>query len=351
MDGDGVGWRGAMRDALRQVASGGVREATRTIQQALKARAGHAPAARRGPAYDLGVSLPPPVTREAPRARARPGTALRHPAVAPLRERLFVPVGAEGPRPLLVMLHGCKQDPDDFARGTRMDGAAAARGWYVLYPGQSVHANGSRCWNWFNPRDRVRGEGEDGALMRAVDSIVAAHPIDPARIYVAGLSAGAAMAVVLAANHPERFAAVAAHSGLPYGAASNVPSAFGAMRDGGEMPPLPRTGDYVPLLALHGDADSTVSPRNTDRLVAQWHAWGAEPGWTQMVDSGNAGGRAYRCERWRDRDGRTVLEQWSVAGAAHAWSGGDSAGSYTDAHGADASDLMIRFFEAHARAK
>ena len=386
MDGD-PSFRATMRDALRLVRSGALRDATRTIQAALSrrpssdsngdeasidARVPHdalaAPADAPGPGRGgnaASASIPDSPQHAAdartPRraAPSREPTLLRAPAMppaivrrartsAPLRARLAMPDGAEGSRPLLVMLHGCKQDPEDFARGTRMDRAAHERGWYVLYPAQTTRANGSRCWNWFDPSARTPGAGEDGALLELVDRTLAAHPIDPARVYVAGLSAGAAMAVMLAANHPDRFAAVGAHSGLPYGAAANVPDAFAAMRDGGAAPPLP-PGRTVPLVAIHGDADATVSPRNADRLVAQWLEAGAAAAWTRE-DAIAAAGRA-RLRRWHDAGAGVVLEDWRCEGLGHAWSGGDPAGSYTDASSVDASTILLEFFDRHALAR
>ena len=379
MDGDD-GFGASLRGAMRLVRAGALREATRAIQAALMRRTG-APAKDDPAPIEARIlrdALAPPETaaepvsaeRDAPQARQRaaesdvapaaraprtpmglrapaaaPAIARRARTSAPLRARLARPPQGEGARPLLVMLHGCKQDPEDFARGTRMDRAAHERGWYVLYPAQSARANGSRCWNWFDPAARTAGAGQDGALLELVDRTIAAHPIDPARVYVAGLSAGAAMAVLLGANHPERFAAVGAHSGLPYGAAANVPDAFAAMRDGGSAPALPG-GRYVPLVSIHGDADATVSPRNADQLVAQWLEAGEARAWTR--ETGVAQHGRARVERWRDAGGRVVLEDWRCVGLGHAWSGGDAAGSYTDASAPDATTILLDFFERHA---
>jgi poly(hydroxyalkanoate) depolymerase family esterase len=227
------------------------------------------------------------------------------PATAPLRYRLFAPAEVDGPRPLLVMLHGCKQDAEDFARGTRAAQHANAMGWYVLFPEQHAHANVARCWNWFRPQDQIGDSGEPRALLDVIDEVAAMHAIDESRVYVAGLSAGAAMAVILAARHPDRFAAVAAHSGLPFAAAQNVPNAFSAMRTRGNSAALP-AGSFVPLLTLHGDADRTVAPANADALVAQWHAALPTP-----VEHGVAqervAGREVRCERWTGPDGRVQI--------------------------------------------
>lgn len=372
-------WRAAMRDALRLVRDGKLRDATRTIQTALRRRE------RPGDeVVDLGqarivvAELPPPQPAVAPSEPApQPPQApfadaprARTPRRAPagfrttarglgdtLSCRVVTPPDEDGtPRPLVVMLHGCKQDAADFARGTRMDAAASGRGWFVAYVEQPASANPSRCWNWFRPQDQRRGAGEPAAILRTIDEVVHAHAIDTSRIYVAGLSAGAAMAVVLAACHPDRIAAVAAHSGLPYGAAANVPAAFSAMSRGGDTPALAKSGAHVgvppALLVLHGDADATVAPINADRLVAQWlaAASAARATWQRHVERGHERGRAYARERWVGDDGRPMIESWRIEGAGHAWSGGDPAGSFADAAGPDASAIALQFFAVHALA-
>src|SRR5687768_14546082 len=150
-------------------------------------------------------------------------------AARPRSFRLHVPAAA-GPLPLVVMLHGCTQSPEDFARGTRMEALAAEMGFAVLFPAQSARANRNRCWNWFRPEHQSRDAGEPAAIAAATRDVIARHPIDPARVYVAGLSAGAAMAVIVAATYPEIFSAVGVHSGLAYRAAHSLPSALLAMK-------------------------------------------------------------------------------------------------------------------------
>jgi poly(hydroxyalkanoate) depolymerase family esterase len=267
--------------------------------------------------------------------------------------RLALPDADGSPRPVLLMLHGCQQDAADFARGTGMERLAVARGYIVVHPDQPAGANPSRCWNWFRPQDQRRGDGEPAAIMRILNEVAASHPVDATRVHVAGLSAGAAMAVILAANYPDRLAAVGSHSGLAYAAAGNVPSAFSAMRGGGVAPALPApdgvNARYVPLLVLHGEGDTTVAPRNADRLLAQWLASAPDaPGWRRSEAAAVGAGRAARRTTWRSEDGRSMLEHWHIEGAGHAWSGGDRGGSFTDPEGPDASAILLDFFAQHA---
>ena len=249
--------------------------------------------------------------------------------------KLFVPPGALGqPLPLVVMLHGCTQNPDDFAAGTGMNEAALAQGFFVLYPAQTQGANPSRCWNWFKHNHQQRGRGEPALLAGMTRAVMARHSIDPKRVYVAGLSAGGAMAAILGDAYPDLFAAVGVHSGLPTGAARDVKSAFQAMASGAAA------GHPVehrpPTIVFHGDADSTVHPANGERLV-RGRAEAAQRARSTQ-------GRDYTRRVYRDADDRVVAEHWAVHGAGHAWSGGDPSGSYTDATGPDATAEMLRFF-------
>ena len=242
-------------------------------------------------------------------------------------------------RALIVMLHGCTQDPDDFARGTRMNAAAREHGALVLYPAQSRRANPQGCWNWFKHSHQQRGRGEAGLLEGMVREVVRRHDVDPARVFVAGLSAGAAMAAIVAETCPDLFAAVGVHSGLAAGAANDLPSALAAMN--GTAPATRGAATALPTIVFHGDADATVHPRNAEYVVQA--AGGRGPG---SVERGETGGR-----RWTKRvfdAGR--IEQWVVHGAGHAWSGGDALGSHADRAGPDASGEMLRFFLAHPKA-
>jgi poly(hydroxyalkanoate) depolymerase family esterase len=266
--------------------------------------------------------------------------------------KLYVPRGYAGdtaePAPLVVMLHGCTQSPDDFARGTRMNALADEHGFLVAYPAQAASANGSRCWNWFRASDQSRDAGEPSLIAGIAVDVVAGYRVDPRRIFVAGLSAGAAMAVVLGARYPDLFAAVGAHSGLPLGAAHDVPSAFGAMQRGGHESGATAAAFSiaVPIIVFHGDGDRTVNVRNGDAIIAQVAASLAdEAPLRRREHRGTAsGGRTYHRIEYVDRANRPAAEHWVIHGAGHAWSGGSAQGSFTDARGPDASAEMIRFF-------
>lgn len=268
--------------------------------------------------------------------------------------KLYVPARLpDGPRPLVVMLHGCTQSPDDFAAGTGMNRLAEEHGLLVAYPAQAERANGSKCWNWFNPADQRRETGEPSLIAGITRRVMGEHVVDPARVYVAGLSAGGAAAAIMGATHPDLYAAIGVHSGLPWAAASGVPSAFAAMRRGvSALRPLPHLGDdrrVPPVIVFHGGADSTVNPVNGDRVIEQFrNAYGALT--TENADGRTEGGRAWTRTLYRTDEGRIVLEQWVVHDGGHAWFGGHGAGSYTDPAGPDASREMLRFFLAHSRA-
>ncbi len=242
-------------------------------------------------------------------------------------------------RPLVLMLHGCTQDPDDFARGTAMNAAAEEHGCVIVYPAQPAAANPNRCWNWFRPEDQRRGAGEPALIAALVRAVVKVESVDPDRVFVAGLSAGGATAAILGAEYPEVFAAVGVHSGLPCGAAQDLPSALMAMRNGGQGP---GSGRAVRTIVFHGDADRVVNPANAEALVAQATAAAGALG--RRVEEGAAGGRGYSRVIHHDDAGRTVCEHWTLHGAGHAWAGGDAAGSHTDPLGPDASREMLRFF-------
>jgi len=271
-----------------------------------------------------------------------------------LAYKLFVPAGlAEDARPpLLLMLHGCTQTPDDFARGTRMNAIAQEHGYVVAYPAQAQRNNTSKCWNWFRTQDQKRDGGEAALLAALARHLVDAHGLDARRVYAAGLSAGGAMAAVLAHTHPDVFAAVGVHSGLPFGSAHDMPSAFAAMKSGRQGSARQGTGK-LRVIVFHGDSDTTVNACNGDALVAQFSreqsSQGEQVGVT--VEQGSAqGGRTFTRRVFTDTAGNVIAEQWTLHGAGHAWSGGDAAGSYTDPSGPDASAQMVRFFSACANA-
>lgn len=268
--------------------------------------------------------------------------------------KLYLPSGYNGqPMPLVVMLHGCTQDPDDFAVGTRMNFLAEANGFLVAYPEQAAGANVSRCWNWFQAGHQKRDQGEPSLIAGITRQVMAGYRVDARRVYVAGLSAGGAMAAIMAATYPDLYVAVCVHSGLAAGSAHDLPSAFAAMRQGGQSEQM-GVGRTVPLILFHGDQDATVHPANADDLLRQWVAGrrvatdGAAPSVT-MRQGMVAGGRAYTCEIYHDGRGQVVAEQWTIHGAGHGWSGGNGNGSFTDPVGPDASREMTRFFQNHPR--
>ena len=294
--------------------------------------------------------------------------------------KLFEPAGLDGsPRPLVVMLHGCTQDADDFAAGTRMNALAQERGLFVLYPEQAPRSNAHKCWNWFVPNDQRRGQGEPALLAGMVRHVMATHAIDADRVYVAGLSAGGAMAAILAREYSDLFAAAGVHSGLPPGAAHDIASAFTAMQSGvgiaaakwagltaeptrtplaawpsiapREVKPSADAARGAPLIVFHGDADTTVNALNGEHVVEAALGTGS---WQTVRSASDATGRdarAFTRTVYRPADGApdapSRVEHWVVHGASHAWSGGDKSGTYTDAAGPDASREMLRFFAEH----
>ena len=260
--------------------------------------------------------------------------------------KLFVPSRAQGqPLPLVVMLHGCTQSPDDFAAGTRMNFLAEEQNCFVVYPEQSSGANQAKCWNWFRMGDQQRDGGEPSLIAGITRQVMRDYPIDPKRVYVAGLSAGGAAAAIMAATHADLYAAVGIHSGLACGAASDLPSAFVAMRQGGGSK-IADGGPPVPTIVFHGDRDTTVHPNNGDRIVE--HSAKAAGLTAKVIDGRVPHGHAYTRTNLADANGRAVSEHWNVHGAGHAWSGGSPAGSYIDPRGPDATREMLRFFLEHS---
>ena len=347
-----------MTEATRLTRSGKLQAATAAIQAALGGLAPAQPSAATAPqeVIDVEVRRVPDAAPDKADAKA-PTASVDVPAsgrfvaghfadAAGRRDyKLFVPPQAgERALPLVVMLHGCTQNPDDFAAGTTMNEAALAQGFFVLYPAQSRQANPQGCWNWFKHSHQQRGRGEPALLAGMTRDVMARHAIDPRRVYVAGLSAGGAMAAILGEAYPELYAAVGVHSGLAAGAASDLPAALMAMKGGGTAP-MPNPSS-VPTIVFHGDADATVHVNNATEVIA------ASVGKTNAVEvehlPGN-GGRSATRHVHRAADGRILAERWTVHGAGHAWSGGSAKGSYTDGRGPDASAEMLRFFFEHPK--
>jgi poly(hydroxyalkanoate) depolymerase family esterase len=263
--------------------------------------------------------------------------------------KTYVPARAgRGARPLVVMLHGCKQNADDFAAGTRMNELAEEMGFVVVYPEQAAVANLSRCWNWFKSTNQERDLGEPSIIAGITQEVIARYNVDPRRVYIAGLSAGGAMAAIMGHAYPDLYAAIGIHSGLPYAAARDLPSALAAMRGlSATLDPRYHASAFqtVPTIVFHGDLDTTVHSRNGERVIAQASPTDPiAPGFTQTVEKGEQSGRRYTRTAQADASGKIALEHWLVHGAGHAWSGGSKKGSFTDPRGPDATRAMLRFF-------
>lgn len=315
---------------------------------------------------------------ERPLSDAREGTFVQHTFADAAGERpywLYVPRGwhARRTRAMVVMLHGCGQSPEDLAAGTRMNELADEHGFIAVYPGQTRSAHALRCWNWYTP-DNQRAEAGEPAIIAGITQHVAhAHGVDMQRIYVAGMSAGGSMAAIMGATYPDLYAAVGVHSGVPYRAASSVWSAVSTMKTGRPTRAAwpvawphpwhpwsttePGTGEApaetVPTIVFHGDDDEVVHPHNGLAVVRHARAHEVRHGRGRMRTRAHQNqmpdGRSYTRTVYTDADGCALLEHWLVHGAGHTWSGGSGQGSYTDTRGPDASQEMVRFFQAFPR--
>jgi poly(hydroxyalkanoate) depolymerase family esterase len=281
-----------------------------------------------------------------------------------LAYRLYLPTGSSrrDSLPLVVMLHGCTQDSLSFAEGTRMNMLAEEYRCAVLYPEQSRHSNPLRCWNWFESQS-LAGQGEAALIAHLIHQVTQRRPIDPRRVYVVGMSAGGAMACLLAVRYGRLFAACAIHSGVMYGAASSPAQALALMRDGPSPSSIERARKLasdasefaatVPTLVMHGDRDMTVNPVNADQIIAQLKARVAEladPSAGPLLSRDErrieSGGHAYR-QQDSTRQGELVLRKIVVEGLGHAWSGGNMDYAFNDSNGPDASRFILDFVMAY----
>nr|WP_294506180.1 PHB depolymerase family esterase [uncultured Rhodopila sp.] len=343
-----------MLEAARLTKAGQLKEATAVLQRLLN---GHA-----APAPDTGEAAgilsragdwlkrhlpgePPPAPDVGPSQAGQFLDKSFTNAFGTRSYKLYVPHGYRGQKvPLIVMLHGCTQSPDDFAAGTGMNAAADGAVCLVAYPGQTRKANMQKCWNWFKPADQQRDAGEPSLIAGITREIMRDYAVDPRRVYIAGLSAGGAAASVMGNTYPDLYAAVGVHSGLACGAARDMKSALAAMQHGSAGAPATR---HVPVIVFHGDRDTTVNPRNGDAVAAQ-AARGVSLR-THTREGQDPGGYRYTRTVTTDAGGHAAIEQWTVHGAGHAWSGGHPAGSFTDPKGPDATKEMLRFFLEHPR--
>ncbi|QEI08863.1 PHB depolymerase family esterase [Pigmentiphaga aceris] len=357
-----------MNEATRLTQTGDLRAATAAIQNALFGgqASAHQASHDDGDVIEVEAREVPDRDVTSGQATARPDASSRHDQRHTARPsadagrfiagsfqnsagqrnyKLYVPPGAgTQPMPLVVMLHGCTQNPDDFAAGTEMNQAAQEQGFFVLYPEQSTQANPQRCWNWFKHNHQVKGRGEPAMLEGMTREVMATYAIDAARVYVAGLSAGGAMAAILGDAYPELYSAVGVHSGLAAGVASDLSSALAAMKGQGRVVSGAVSG--MPTIVFHGDADATVHAGNGQQVIAASVGIAARQ---DVLSVAPSGGRGATRHVHRDRSDRVVAEHWVVHGAGHAWSGGSSNGSYADASGPSATQEMLRFFFEHPR--
>lgn len=272
--------------------------------------------------------------------------------------RLYVPARPGPSPPLVVVLHGCTQDAEDAARGTRMDAWADRARFLVLYPEQRASAHPMRCWRWYEAAHQRRGSGEPALLVGMIREVARSRAVNPDRIYVVGLSAGGAMALSLVALHPELFAGVGIHSGMPFGVAADEAEAQAALAGGGpEAEPLAaRLRDALqdrplpPLAVFQGQDDVVVAPANAERIVESWLRAAAErpvrtvPPFSDVDEGTSAGGLGWTRRTWTEDAAGVHVEWWTVEGLGHAWSGGNEAGTFTDPQGPDATEAFLRFF-------
>ena len=282
--------------------------------------------------------------------------------------RLYVPSGHDEEQAgvsLIVMLHGCTQDAEDFAAGTQMNVLAEREGFLVLYPEQRRGANVLNCWNWFEPSNQERGSGEPSIIAGVTERVIAQYTVDTNRVYVAGISAGGAMTSIMGATYPDLYAAIGVHSGLEYKAAKNSRTARVAQRDGGPDPDQQgylaflsarEEARVLPTIVFHGEEDKEVDVVNAHQTLAQWaqtndYSYDGSDNDSitdEPVDTlREQAPEGYDNVRYvyENPEGDLIMEKWIIERLDHAWSGGDPEGSYTDPQGPDASEEMIRFFK------
>lgn len=320
-------------------------------------------------AWSLLLSLFVGVTVAPPSAQAATGTFTEYYYGSNFWFKVYVPSTYQSGTsvPLMVMLHGCLQNPDDFAAGTRMNQLAEEKNFIVLYPEMNVYANSNMCWNWFYDYNQHRGSNEPAIIKGMVDQVKGAYSIDNSRVYVAGLSAGAAMATIMGVTYPDVFRGVGVSAGVEYNAANTATGGINAMKVGGPNPDLAgydaylEMGSYkrrMPVIVFHGTSDGTVAPVNATQVVGQWAQTNDYVDDGSNNDSVNAaadstttgtvsGGRSYTRYVYNDRYGNGLIEYYKVNSMGHAWSGGSSSGSYTDPLGPNATRIMWNFFTSH----
>ena len=341
-----------MLDATRLTRSGNLMKATAVLQRSLSSGAGGTTEGEQEPALTIdGVAVDlmdaPAAVRDRDARGGRSQFLTRSYAGGSGGHgyKLYVPSGYHGQAvPLVVMLHGCLQSPDDFAAGTRMNEAAEASNFLVAYPSQTAAANMQKCWNWFRTGDQRRDAGEPLLLAGITREVMADYAVDARRVFIAGFSAGGAAAAIMGQAYSELFAAIGVHSGLACGAAHDMGSALAAMHGTGAAPSKAGNGPpgrIVPSIIFHGDSDNTVRAGNAEHVAMQ----SAAGALAMQTESGRfADGMRYSRTLYVDVGGRAVVEKWMVHGAGHAWFGGSPAGSYTLARGPDATAEMVRFF-------
>ncbi|CAB3722123.1 hypothetical protein LMG24238_04999 [Paraburkholderia sediminicola] len=356
----------SMKEAFDLLRTKGPKEATAAVQRALagnKANAGNAQTSPMPQSVNewaqawTQAQSHANTTPHAPAERTfdadTPGTFSTHTfsnSAGQRQYKLYVPaVYKSEPLPLIVMLHGCTQNADDFAAGTRMNEMAERHGFIVVYPNQSQAANPSTCWNWFKPADQQRDQGEPSLIAGITREVMARYRVDPARVYVAGLSAGGAMADIMLKTSPDLYAAACVHSGLAYGSANDLPSALAAMKGGKAHRSRSHVEPQRPLIVFQGDADTTVHPSNAAALLASFDGGVTTLNPLSHTAGTASGRRGCTVQRFVAANG-VEAEYWSIHGAGHAWAGGSQRGTYTDPSGPDATAEMLRFFLAHPRA-